>query len=63
MKFIIFADPSLVIITLFSLFDLCLRIEEKMFQNTNNAFSVYNLYDHIQAQESLHRGSRNLQFL
>ena len=49
-------------ITIFSLSDLCLGIEEKIFQNTNHAFSVYNLYDHTLAQESLFRGSCNLPF-
>ena len=52
MKVTILVDPSLVISTINSLFDLCLGVERKIFER-NNVFSQNDFYGHALAKEPL----------
>ena len=62
MKFTILVDPSLIIINYnLSLSDLYLGVEQKVLKR-NNAISLYDLFGHALAQNTLRRGHEFLQF-
>ena len=57
-----FGRPLLGHYYILCLSDICLGVEKKIAKN-NNAFSLFDIYDHTLAQEPLSQGSWNLQFL
>ena len=62
MKFTIFVDPFLVIITIYLLCLFYAWEKGRTILKNNHLFSLYNLYVYGQAQEPLPRGHENYNF-